>query len=241
MGGKTDTDQWIRAGLEALAHGDSHARAAEPSDLRMSVISYDGAIEATIAGYLRDGPGSTHAGAMAEKARARGSTFWDKSRWLIDESGMQVAYSANDLNAIRSARNEIQHGGTWWIPPVEVVADAEALTIAVVGAIVGPTAVPVVEGGRPAVRNVPAHVGREPLLKPDAGAVGEIAVGIGLSAAADRRPIVMAAWQLARLNRPGRCRRALSASRAPSRRAWSGRVWTKRSGGSRVRRAQPRT
>lgn len=66
---------WARVGLDALAHAYGHAVSGAESDYRLAILGFDIAIEGTITGCLRDGPGAGDDGALAAKARTAGSGF----------------------------------------------------------------------------------------------------------------------------------------------------------------------
>jgi hypothetical protein len=166
-----------------LDHGYGHALKGEESDRRFALLGFDVAIEATITGYLREGPGADDDGPLARAARAPGAKFWPKASWLIEhlkQAGIPFGHSLDDVNEIRSARNEVQHGGDWWVPGPDTIDEGLAIASEVVEALIGGEFASPFKQFHPVV-----HYMRMP-------------TELELAAPPERRVLVRAAWDLAR-------------------------------------------
>src|SRR4051794_25273056 len=134
----SEPESWYRAAMDAFEHANGHALDGGERDLRQALLGLDIAIEATISGFLRVGPGIDTAGPLAAAARGPRASFWNKVTWLVDDSaGPDFPFTASQLNLVRSFRNEIQHGGHWWVPEGELVAVASEAASAVLTTLAG--------------------------------------------------------------------------------------------------------
>jgi hypothetical protein len=178
-----EVEPWARAGLEAFLHAFGHGRGTEESDRRHAVLGYDVAVEGTITGFLREGPGLLDTSPAADRARSPGAKFWPKVVWLVEHTrraALPFSYSDEDVNRLRSVRNEVQHGGAWWVPDPETVEMGRAIAVAVVRCLVG------VDLSRSHQRGVPSTT------------VATTSRSIGIRPVSAGRPLVEAAWALAR-------------------------------------------
>lgn len=180
---KVDVDPWAQAGVDAFLHADGHAVSGDPSDRRHAILGYDVAVEGTITGFLRAGPGLQDDASSADTARRPGAKFWPKAVWLVEYArrrDVEFPFSEEDVNRLRSIRNEVQHGGAWWVPDSETVESGRSVAVSVIHLLAG-VATASTDVALPGSRQQ-----REPRIV------------TGAARPTGRRPLVEAAWTVAR-------------------------------------------
>ena len=184
---------WARGPLDALAHALGHFETDGDRDRRHALVAFDQALEGVVTAYLHVGPGREDTLAPAARAREPRATFWPKAKYVIrlaTQRGRPFPVTHDDVDLVHSFRNELQHGGGWAVPSAALVAAARDATVAAFETL-GVDVSGATTGAAGRVRRAasrPAGLTEAAYLHAAAAAVPP----------GDRRPLVVAAYALAR-------------------------------------------
>lgn len=134
----TTVRNWARGPFELIVHAEGHLRAGDDIDRRMSLISFDNAVEVSITSYLTLNPihrgGASYPNAQVDIWLKNYHTKLDFiAHELASRNNLSWAVPRVDILWAHDQRNEQYHGGTGGVPAKRAITTIRRAAIWIFG------------------------------------------------------------------------------------------------------------